>query len=374
MNFWNGVRGAVRCGSLVIGCISALWGAEIRVIGGTGARGFSGDGGLAVNAQFNEVSGIARGPDGALYLCDTGNDRIRRIGRDGIVTTVAGTGVKGYAGDGGPAAKAQLNEPWEIKFDREGNAFWVERGNAVVREKEKISGVIRTVAGTGHPGFSGDGGKAALAQLGEPHSLAFGPDGALYVCDLRNERVRKIDLHSGIIVTVAGTGGKGSTPDGAKIAGTPLNGPRAIEFDANGLMWLVLRDGNAVVTLDLAKGTIRRAAGSGKKGLSGDEVPPAAATFNGPKGLSVAGGKVYIADTENHCIRRLDPATGKLIRAAGTGKKGDGPFADPLAAGLNRPHGVLAIDDGSFWIGDTDGNRVLYVAQEATASKAPALK
>jgi len=355
------IRRLVTWGLLVCS-VSAGWPAEIRVIGGTGIKGFSGDGGLAIDAQFDGVSGIARGPDGALYLCDTGNDRIRRIAHDGIITTVAGTGVKGYSGDGGPATKAQLNEPWEIKFDGEGNAFWVERLNAVVREWERSSGLIRTVAGTGKPGFSGDGGKATLAQLWEPHSLAFSPDGALYLCDIHNQRVRKIDLHAGTIVTVAGTGAKGATPDGAKIAGTPLSGPRAIDFDSNGLMWLVLRDGNAVVTLDFAKGVIHRVAGTGKEGLGGDGGPAALAAFNGPKGISVSAGWVYLADTENHCIRKLDATGAKVIRVAGTGQKGDGPFADPLAAALTRPHGILANDDGSFWIGDTDANRVLFVA------------
>ena len=306
------IRRVVRWGLVLCGTILAAGGAEIRVIGGTGVRGFAGDGGLAIDAQFNGVSGIARGPDGALYLCDTGNDRIRRIAHDGTVTTVAGTGVKGYSGDGGPAVKAQLNEPWEIKFDGEGNAYWVERLNAVVRKWERLSGVIRTVAGTGKPGFSGDDGKAALAQLWEPHSLAFGPDGALYICDIHNQRVRKIDLKAGTISTVAGTGAKGATPDGARIAGTPLSGPRAVDFDSNGLMWLVLRDGNAVVTLDLAKGVIHRVAGTGKKGVSGDGGPAALAAFNGPKGISVSAGWVYLADTENHCIRKLDSAGRKV--------------------------------------------------------------
>jgi streptogramin lyase len=356
------LRRVMAWGCAFWGLLAVATAAEVRVIGGTGAKGFAGDGGLAIDAQFSECSGIARGPDGALYICDTGNDRIRRIGHDGIVTTVAGTGVKGYAGDGGPAIKAQLNEPWEIKFDGQGNAFWVERMSAVVREMDAATGEIRTVAGTGKPGFSGDGGPATKAQLWEPHSLAFGPSGAIYICDIHNQRIRMIDLAKGTIETVAGTGAKGATPDGAKIAGTPLSGPRAIDFAADGVMWLVLRDGNAVVTLDFAHNVIHRMAGTGKKGLTGDGGPAAQATFSGPKGISVAGGSVYLTDTENHCVRKIDSATGKITRVAGVGHKGDGPFGDPLKAALTRPHGILANDDGSFWIGDTDANRILFVA------------
>ena len=213
----------------------------LETFAGTGAKGFSGDGGPAARAQVNNPFGIARGPDGALYICDTDNQRVRKIAPDGTISTVAGNGTRGYSGDGGPATGAALNEPYEVRFDKAGNVFFVERLSAVVRRVDAKTGVISTVAGTGQPGFSGDGGPAVKAQMNEPHSIGFDGAGDLYICDIKNHRVRKVDMKTGAISTFAGTGEKKPTPDGAAIAGTPLNGPRALDFDGEGNLWLALR-------------------------------------------------------------------------------------------------------------------------------------
>lgn len=351
-----------RCLALALVLLPVASAAEIRVIAGTGVKGFSGDGGPALQAQFDEPSGLARGPDGALYVCDTGNHRIRRIDANGIVTTFAGCGLPGWSGDGGPATAAKLNEPWEIKFDPEGNAVWVERLSHVVRERERQTGIVRTIAGSGVMGFSGDGGPATRARFNQPHSIAFDAAGNLFICDIANNRLRRVDRATGVVTTVGGTGQKKPTPEGAPILGTPLSGPRAIAFDASGQLWLVLREGNAILRLDLAAGVNHHAAGTGKKGLTGDGGPALQATFAGPKGISIArDGDVIVADTENHVIRRIDAKTGVISREAGTGQKGDGPWGDALACRLTRPHGVLAEPDGSLVIGDTDGHRVLVV-------------
>ena len=233
-----------------------------------------------------------------------------------------------------------------------GTPWWVERLNHVVRERESRTGIIRTIAGSGVAGFSGDGGPATQARFNQPHSIAFDAQGNLFICDISNNRVRKVDRRSGLVTTVAGTGEKKPTADGAPLAGTPLSGPRAIGFDREGSLWLVLREGNAVLKLDLAKGVIHRVAGTGAHGFSGDGGPAARATFSGPKGISLApNGDIYIADTENHAIRRIDPQSGRIERVAGTGTKGDGPVGDPLACQLTRPHGILAEADGSVFIG-----------------------
>jgi len=335
--------------------------ATIRTIAGTGAKGFSGDGGPATQAQFDGPSGMALGPDGALYVCDTNNERIRRIAADGIVTTVAGNGTAGWSGDGGPATAASLHEPWELRFDSAGNLLWVERLSAVVRERDAKTGIIRTVAGNGQSGFSGDGGPATQAELHEPHSLALDPQGNLFICDIHNQRVRRVDHVTGIITTFAGNGQRRPIAEGAARAGTALSGPRAAAFDADGQLWLVLRDGNQLLRFG-SDGRIHVVAGTGKKGASGDGGPALAATFAGPKGLAIApGGDVLIADTDNFAIRALDPRTGIITRIAGTGQKGDGPDGDPLACALNRPHGILAGPKGVIYIGDTDGNRVREV-------------
>jgi sugar lactone lactonase YvrE len=340
-----------------------LHSATISTFAGTGVKGFSGDGGPAASAQLADPNGIARGPDGALYICDTMNHRIRRVALDGKIATVAGNGEKGFAGDGGPALAAKLNEPYEVRFDRLGNVYWVERLNHCVRKLDIKSGVISTIAGTGASGYSGDGGPAAKAQLSEPHSLSFDRADDLYIADVRNHRVRKVAMQTGLITTLVGNGKREPTPDGATLSdATPVAGPRALDFGADGSLWLALREGNAVYRLDLTSGTIHHIAGTGKKGSSGDGNLAKNATLDGPKGIAVGpAGTVYVVDTENHVIRAIDPKTGIIVRVAGTGIAGDGPESDPLNCALNRPHGVFVDRDGTFFIGDTLTNRVRMV-------------
>src|SRR5438034_6593701 len=179
---------------------------QITTFAGTGSAGYSGDIGSAGKAQLNNPYGITRGRDGALYICDMENHRIRRVSRDGRITTVAGTGKRGYSGDGGPALQADLNEPYEVRFDQAGNMFFVEMRNAIVRRVDGRTKIISTVAGTGKEGFSGDGGPATKAELRQPHSIQFDAKGDLYICDIGNHRIRKVDMKSGIISTFAGTG------------------------------------------------------------------------------------------------------------------------------------------------------------------------
>jgi DNA-binding beta-propeller fold protein YncE len=345
-------------------CSVAVNAATISTFAGTGVSGFSGDGGPASAAQLADPNGVTRGPDGALYICDTNNHRIRKVTRDGKISTVAGNGQRGWSGDGGPALDAKLNSPYEVRCDPAGNVYWAERDSNTVRKLEVKTGVISTLAGTGSRGYSGDGGPATQAQLAEPHSLAFDQAGNLYIADVRNNRVRRIDAKSGIITTLIGTGKSEATPDGAKISpATPVFGPRAIEFDRAGNLWLALRDGHAVYRLDLARGTLHHVAGTGQKGFSGDGGPAALAQMDGPKGVSIdpRNGNVYIVDTENHAIRVIDPRTGRIELVAGTGKKGDGPEGDPKACALGRPHGIFADADGAVYIGDTETHRIRVV-------------
>lgn len=335
---------------------------EIRTFAGTGVKGFSGDGGPAEKAQLNNPFGVARGPDGALYICDTDNHRVRKVAPDGTISTVAGNGTRGWSGDGGPAIAASLNEPYEVRFDGAGHIFFVERLSYTVRRVDAKTGVITTVAGNGSAGFSGDGGPAAKAQLSEPHSIGFDRAGDLYICDIKNHRVRKVAMRTGVISTFAGTGEKKPTPDGAKIAGTPLNGPRAIDFDRDGNLWLALREGNAVYKLDLAAGTIHHVAGTGKQGFTGNGGPAKAATLSGPKGLSIGpDGNVYLADTESHSVRMIDLKKRTLELIAGTGAKGDGPEGDPLGCKMARLHGVFVDRDGAIFIGDSETHRVRVI-------------
>lgn len=337
-------------------------GKEIVTVAGNGSAGYSGDGGPAVQAQLNQPFGVVRGPDGALYICDTGNHVIRRVAADGTIATVAGNGEAGYSGDGGPALEASLKEPYEIRFDQQGNMVFVEMANHVVRRVDRQTGLISTLAGTGEEGFSGDGGPAVEARLSRPHSIQLGPSGDLFICDIGNHRVRRVGREDGRILTFAGTGGQGKTPDGAGLAGTPLNGPRALDFDAEGNLWLALREGNAVYRIDMETLSIHHVAGTGESGFSGHGQPALQATLSGPKGLSVGPeGNVYLADTESHSIRMVDRVRGTLELVAGTGEAGDGPEGDPLACRMGRPHGVFVDRDGSVLVGDTNAHRVRVI-------------
>src|SRR5258708_6213920 len=159
--------------SFLLLSLAGLWQLpwQMTTFAGTGAAGYEGDGGPAIQAQLNNPFGLVRGPDGALYFCDTGNHAIRKITPDGKIRTIAGTGKAGYSGDGGPATAAQLNEPYEVRFDSAGNLFFAERLNHVVRQVAARSGIISTFAGTGVEGFSGDGGPASRALFRQPHSI-----------------------------------------------------------------------------------------------------------------------------------------------------------------------------------------------------------
>ncbi|MBC7365371.1 MAG: hypothetical protein H7343_00950 [Undibacterium sp.] len=334
--------------------------ATVSTFAGTGIKGFSGDGGPAPAALLNNVFAVARGPDGALYLCDTDNHRIRRIATDGKIETYAGSDQRGYTGDGGPATKATLNQPYEMAWDRAGNLFFVEIGNHVVRRVDAKSRTITTVAGTGAKGFSGDAGPAAQAQLNQPHSLAFDATGALYICDIGNHRIRRLNLAAGTITTWAGTGEKRTAADGSPITGSPFHGPRALAFGPDGTCWLALREGNALLRLDPKTNTLRRVAGTGQAGFTGNGGPALEAKLAGPKCVALdAAGNVYLADTESHSIRYLDVKKGTIEVLVGNGQKGDGPDGDdPLKCQLARPHGVFVDTDGAIYIGDSENHRV----------------
>lgn len=341
-------------------CLATLARAQpVSTFAGTGVKGFSGDGGPASKAQLSNPFAVARGPDGMFYVCDVDNHRIRRIDDKGVISTYAGSGTKAYAGDGGSATEAALNQPYELAWDKNKNLYFVEIGNHVVRRIDAKTGTITTVAGTGKAGFGGDGGPATKAQLSQPHSLAFDADENLYVCDIANHRVRRIDTRTGTITTWAGNGEKKTSPDGSQIEGSSLHGPRALAFAPDGQLWLALREGNAVLRLDPKAGTIRHIAGTGKSGFTGNGGPALKATLSGPKCVGLdAAGNVYLADTESHSIRMIDIKKGTLELLVGDGKKGDGPDGEPLKCRLARPHGVFVDRDGAIFIGDSENHRV----------------
>ena len=336
---------------------------RVRTIAGTGVAGYEmeGSGGLvATQTPVNNPYGIVVGPDGALYFCEVDGGRTRRMDLvTGRLTTICGNGETAYLGDGGPALAASFSAPHEIRFDRDGHLFVVERDAHVVRRVDAVTGLVSTVAGTGEAGFSGDDGPATAAQLRQPHSIAFVANGDLLICDIGNQRVRRVDMRRGTISTLSGTGEREPTPDTGPLEGTPLRGPRSLDTDPAGNAYLVLREGNAVFQLDTTAGRLQRIAGTGERGFTGDGRTGGLATFNGPKGIaySASDHSLYIVDTENHAIRRLSLATGIIDTVMGTGERGDGPDGDPMRCQLARPHGVFA-HEGVLYVSDSENHRV----------------
>ena len=345
---------------LVLLAAASLSAASVSTFAGNGQKGYSGDGGPATSAMMDNPFGVIRGPDGAIWYCEYTGQRIRRVDKDGKITLIAGNGKAGYSGDGGPATAATFNLPHELRFGpKRGNLFIVDMQNHAVRKIDVKTGIITTIVGNGKPGYSGDGGPAAAAQLRNPHSIQFDANGNLFICDIGNNVIRKVDMKSHVITTIAGTGKAGNTPDGAPIKGTPLKGPRSLDFDAAGNLWVCTREGNQVFKLDLKADKIHLVVGNGKKGFDAATVPAKQASLNGPKGVAVdAQGDAWIVDTESHTIRVYRAKTDTLELAIGTGKKHDGPDGDPLKCGLARPHGVWVDADGAVFVGDSENHRI----------------
>lgn len=317
------------------------------VLIGTGSPGFS-------DKQVSNPYGMAIGPDGGLYFCDLDNQRIRRLDlKTKRLTTIAGSGEKGYKGDGGPAVEASLNMPHELRFDAKGDIYIAERDNHVIRRVDMKTGLISTVAGTGVAGFSGDGGPATKAQLRQPHSIFFDRDGTLLICDIGNNRIRRLNPGTGVIETYAGNGETTATPNEAPVRGTPLRAPRTLAVAPNGDLFIALREGNAIYRIDARTQTLHRVAGTGEQGYTGDGGPALTAKLSGPKGLTYAPDDIlYLADTESHTIRMIDLKTGIISTVLGNGVKGE----------LSRPHGVL-FENGILYVSDSENHRILSVTR-----------
>lgn len=360
MNFTRILAATLLIGSQ-LATNAAHW--QTKTFAGTGVMGHSGDGGPATKAELSNPFGIVRGPDGCMYFCEYTGQVVRKVDQNGIISTVAGSGRKGFSGDGGPAVQAEFNLPHEVRFDQHGDMFITDMMNHRVRKVDMKTGIISTAVGTGVPGFSGDGGPAKSAQLKQPHSIQFDSQGNLYICDIGNQRIRKVNMKTGIISTFAGTGQKGPTPDGASFKKSPLNGPRTLEFDHAGNLWVALREGNQILKLDVKRGTAHLIAGTGKKGFTGNGGPAKEATLSGPKGIALSpdDSKLYLADTESHSIRMVDLKTGMLELVCGTGQKGNGPDGDALKCKMARPHGIFVDKDGTLYVGDSEAHRVRHI-------------
>ena len=332
----------------------------IRTVVGTGDPGYAGDGRAASAALISEPFMCAFDDAGNLFFCEVGSHYVRSVdAATGTISTVAGTGEPGYSGDGGLATDACLYEPYSLAVDSDGSVYIVDRLNAAVRKVNGASGVISTVAGTGEPGYSGDGGPGNLAQLREPNDCFLDGRGGLLIADIQDQRVRRLDLATGVIDTFAGNGDKARGGDGGPAREASILGARAVCMDGAGNTYIAEREGNGIRVVD-ANGIMGTLAGRDSVlGYSGDGGPALDATWAGPKGIRCdAAGNVIVVDTENHAIRRIDATTGIVTTIAGGQLGGHGDGGPATGAGLDRPHGCEIAPDGSIYIADSNNHRV----------------
>ncbi len=333
----------------------------VLVAGGNGP-----DGTEAAKAKLIQPFGVDFTGDAVFLVEMAKGERVRMIGKDGTLITLAGKeGVKGNDGDGGDGRKATFNGMHSLAVGPGGKVYLADTWNNRVRVFDVSTGQVNAFAGIGEKGFSGDGGPAEKAKFGGCFCVSFDPDRKnLFITDLDNKRIRRVDMKTGIVTTVAGNGQRGVPMDGEKATEQPLVDPRAHAVDKDGNLWILERGGHALRVVD-AKGVIRTVAGTGKAGMGTGKALEAA--MNGPKHLCIdRDGSVLIADTENHRIVRFTPNDNTLSLVAGTGKKGKaGVGGDPLKAEFFQPHGVIVHPKtGEIYISDASNGRVLKIVRE----------
>jgi sugar lactone lactonase YvrE len=301
--------------------------------------------------KLNSPFGVDFDAAGNMYIVELAGGRVHKLDTEGNFTTIAGDGSKGYSGDGGPAKDATFNGMHNVAVTPGGDLFISDSWNHCIRKIDGQSGIITTLAGTGEPGFSGDGGPASEATFNFLMCVSLNPaNDKIYLADLKNLRVRMIDLSTGIVSTVAGNGEKGVPTDGRVATESPLVDPRAVAVDSKNNVYILERGGHALrmVTPD---GKIRTVAGTGERG--GADGPALSAQLNSPKHVAVdSDDNVIIADDQNKRIRIYNRRKGTLKSILGSGV--ERPRRD-----LSRPHGVCVHADGSIYVVDTGHHRII---------------
>ena len=314
------------------------------------------DGGPAVEAELYNPDGVAVDGAGNLYIADSSNHRIRKVDATGTITTVAGTGEFGFGGDEGPATAAQLDFPRGVAVDSAGNLYIADAGNNRIR-KVDATGTITTVAGTGEFGFGGDEGLATTARLAFPRGVAVDGAGNLYIADTSNQRIRKVDS-TGTITTIAGTGERDFSGDEGLATTARLASPNGVAVDGAGNLYIADTSNQRIRKVD-SSGVITTIAGTGEFGFGGDEGLATTARLASPNGVAVDGaGNLYIADISNHRIRKVDTA-GVITTIAGTGEFGfSGDGGPAVLARLAFPGSVTVDGTGNLYIADTENHRI----------------
>ena len=344
---------------LLFGCNAQSAPLNISTFAGTGSAGFSGDGAAAKSAALNTPVFVASDAAGNVYIADQNNNRIRKVNLQGVITTFAGNGAAGFSGDGGPATGASLRNPTGVFADGLGNVFIADVGNQRIR-KVDTAGNIATVAGNGTSGFSGDGGPATSASFFNPVRVIADAAGNLYIADQSNHRVRKVDS-SGIVSTFAGSGSAGFSGDGSAATSAALNNPTALALNASGNLYISDQFNHRIRRVGTS-GNIVTVAGNGAAGFAGDGSAASSASLNFPGGLVVdTAGTIFFADDLNFRVRQISPG-GTISTVAGNGSQsfsGDGGLA--TAASLNGQFGIALDPSGNLLIADSANQRIRLV-------------
>ena len=335
----------------------------IRTVLGNGSEGWDGDGGPAIVAACQTPYACEFDPQGNMVVCMGRHHRIRRMdAHTGMITLIAGTGEAGYAGDGGPANEALINQPYGLAIDGNGDMYFAQRFDPAVRKIDGLTGIITTVAGTGEFGYSGDGGPGDEAMLREPNDLHLDGRDGLLIADIQDQRVRRVDLATGIITTFAGTGEKSRDGDGKQRTEASLMGPRAVSVDSQGNVYVCEREGNGVRKIS-PDGVLTTIAGADSVyGYTGDGGSALEATWGAPKAMRCdPNDNIIVVDSDNCAVRRIDARTGIVTTIAG-GHEGSGGDGGPATeAGLIHPHGCGIDADGDLFIADTHNHRIRVV-------------
>lgn len=339
-------------------------GTMVDVAGSSSLTGY-GDGGAATNATLRLPTSEIEDASGNIYIADSDHNRIRKVTvtpgtLTGDISTIAGGNVPGDSGDGGPATSAILNNPSGVAFDGAGNLYIADTGNNAIRKIDAFTGNISTIAGspTGDGGDSGDGGSATQALLNSPENVAIDPAGNVYIADTLNQRIRMVDISTGTITTVAGDGGQAAPKNNVSPTATPLNDPYDVAFDRQGNMYIA-DSGNNVIE-EISNGVFNIIVGSGVAGHTGDGGPALQAKLHDPTGVAVdAVGNIYIADTQNSAVRKVNSSDQTISVFAGTYTPGSsGNNGSALVATLYGPSGLYMDSSGNLLIADVFNNRV----------------